>query len=253
MTNIHIIIPARLKSTRLPGKMLVDIAGKPMIQRVYEQVSKSKFKNITIATDSDEIKKIAENFGANIILTREDHTSGTDRIAEAVTKLGLADEDIVVNVQGDEPLIPIENIEQVAQLLINKVDASVSTLCEKITKAEDIYNPNNVKVVFDKNNYALYFSRAPIPFERGFSENKQVNKAEFFRHIGIYTYRVSFLKEYAKLKASPLEQYESLEQLRALYNGYKIAVAEAIKPTPTGVDTLQDLEKVRKLFNVSTR
>ncbi|MEY8767303.1 3-deoxy-manno-octulosonate cytidylyltransferase [Francisella philomiragia] len=250
MANIHVVIPARLKSTRLPGKMLADIAGKPMIQRVYEQVAKSKFKSIIIATDSQEIKEVAENFGAKVILTRNDHESGTDRIAEAVTKLGFADEDIVVNVQGDEPLIPIENIEQAAQLLIEKPEAVVSTLCERITEAEDIYNPNNVKVVFDKNNYALYFSRASIPFERGFSENHQVNISEFFRHIGIYTYRVSFLKHYSELAISPIEKYEALEQLRVLYNGYKIAVEQSAKPTPAGVDTLQDLEKVRKLFDV---
>jgi len=250
MANIHVVIPARLKSTRLPGKMLADIAGKPMIQRVYEQVAKSKFKSIIIATDSQEIKEVAENFGAKVILTRDDHESGTDRIAEAVTKLGFADEDIVVNVQGDEPLIPVENIEQAAQLLIEKPEAVVSTLCERITEAEDIYNPNNVKVVFDKNNYALYFSRASIPFERGFSENHQVSISKFFRHIGIYTYRVGFLKHYVELAISPIEKYEALEQLRVLYNGYKIAIEQSAKPTPAGVDTLQNLEKVRKLFNV---
>lgn len=250
MTNIHVVIPARLKSTRLPGKMLADIAGKPMIQRVYEQVSKSKFKSIIIATDSQEIKNVAESFGAKVILTRDDHESGTDRIAEAVTSLGFDDDDIVVNVQGDEPLIPVENIEQAAQLLINKPEAVVSTLCERISDAEDIYNSNNVKVVFDKNNYALYFSRASIPFERGHSEDLQVNVAEFFRHIGIYTYRVGFLKHYAELTVSPIEKYEALEQLRVLYNGYKIAVDQALKPTPAGVDTQQDLDKIRRLFNV---
>ncbi|MED7819714.1 MULTISPECIES: 3-deoxy-manno-octulosonate cytidylyltransferase [unclassified Francisella] len=250
MANIHVVIPARLKSTRLPGKMLADIAGKPMIQRVYEQVSKSKFDSIIIATDSQEIKEVAEGFGAKVILTRDDHESGTDRIAEAVTSLGFNDDDIVVNVQGDEPLIPVENIEQAAQLLIDKSDAVVSTLCERISDAEDIYNPNNVKVVFDKNNYALYFSRASIPFERGYSENQEVNISEFFRHIGIYTYRVGFLKHYAELTVSPIENYEALEQLRVLYNGYKIAVDQALKPTPAGVDTQQDLEKIRKLFYV---
>ncbi|ADA79122.1 3-deoxy-manno-octulosonate cytidylyltransferase [Francisella tularensis] len=250
MANIHIVIPARLKSTRLPNKMLADIAGKPMIQRVYEQVTKSKFDSIIIATDSQKIKDIAKSFGAKVVLTRDDHQSGTDRIAEAVTKLGFADEDIVVNVQGDEPLIPIENIEQAAQLLIDKSEAVVSTLCEKITDVEDIYNPNNVKVVFDKNNYALYFSRASIPFERGFSEKEQINISEFFRHIGIYAYRVAFLKHYAELTVSPIEKYEALEQLKVLYNGYKIAIEQSAKSTPAGVDTLQDLEKVRKLFNV---
>ena len=250
MTNIHVVIPARLKSTRLSGKMLANIAGKPMIQRVYEQVSKTKFKSIIIATDSQEIKEVAEGFGAEVILTRDDHESGTDRIAEAVTSLGFDDEDVVVNIQGDEPLIPVENIEQAAQLLIDKPEAVVSTLCERTLDAEDIYNPNNVKVVFDKNNYALYFSRASIPFERGYSENQKINISEFFRHIGIYTYRVGFLKHYAELTVSPIEKYEALEQLRVLYNGYKIAVDQALKPTPAGVDTQQDLEKIRRHFNV---
>ncbi|OEZ33867.1 3-deoxy-manno-octulosonate cytidylyltransferase [Francisella endosymbiont of Amblyomma maculatum] len=250
MANIHIVIPARLKSTRLPNKMLADIAGKPMIQRVYEQVAKSKFDSIIIATDSQEIKDVAESFGTKVVLTRADHESGTDRIAEAVSKLGFTDEDIVVNVQGDEPLIPVENIEQVVQLLIDKPEAVVSTLCEKITDVEDIYNHNNVKVVFDKNNYALYFSRASIPFERGFSEDQQVSISEFFRHIGIYTYRVAFLKHYAELTVSPIEKYEALEQLRVLYNGYKIAIAQSSKSTPTGVDTPQDLEKIKRFLNV---
>lgn len=250
MANIHIVIPARLKSTRLPNKMLADIAGKPMIQRVYEQVAKSKFDSIIIATDSQEIKDVAESFGAKVVLTRADHESGTDRIAEAVSKLGFADEDIVVNVQGDEPLIPVENIEQVVQLLIDKPEAVVSTLCEKITDVEDIYNHNNVKVVFDKNNYALYFSRASIPFEKGFSEDQQVSISEFFRHIGIYTYRVAFLKHYAELTVSPIEKYEALEQLRVLYNGYKIAIAQSSKSTPAGVDTPQDLEKIMRFLNV---
>lgn len=248
MTKTHIIIPARLKSTRLPNKMLADVAGKPMIQRVYEQVSKSKFKSIFIATDSRQIKEVAENFGASVIMTNPDHQSGTDRIAQAVAELGLNDDDIVVNVQGDEPLIPIENIEQAAKLLIEKQDAVVATLCEKISNCEDIYNANNVKVVFDKNNYALYFSRASIPFERGFSEDKQIKDAEFYRHIGIYVYRVGFLKDYAKLEVSPIEKYEALEQLRVLYNGYKIAIDQALKETPAGVDTQDDLDKIRKLF-----
>jgi len=251
MTKIHVVIPARLKSTRLPRKMLADIAGKPMIQWVHKQVSKSKFDSIIIATDSQEIKQAAEAFGARVVLTRDDHESGADRIAEAVTNLDFIfkNDDIVVNVQGDEPLIPFENIEQTAQLLLDRPDAVVSTLCEKITNAEDIYDPNNVKVVFDKNNYALYFSRASIPFERGFSELEEVNIAEFFRHIGIYAYRVGFLKQYTKLPVSPIEKYESLEQLRVLYNGYKIAVDQAIKPTPAGVDTPQDLERMRRIFN----
>jgi 3-deoxy-manno-octulosonate cytidylyltransferase (CMP-KDO synthetase) len=248
MANIHIIIPARLKSTRLPGKMLADIAGKPMIQRVYEQARKSDITSIVIATDADEIAIVANSFCDNVIMTRQEHESGTDRLAEVVAKLNLADDDIVINVQGDEPLIPIENIHQVAELLADSPNAVVSTLCEKITCAKEVYNANNVKVVFDKNNYALYFSRASIPFERGFSENNAIDKADFYRHIGMYAYRVGFLKEYASLARSPIEAYESLEQLRVLWNGYKIAVAEAVESTPAGVDTLEDLEKIRTYF-----
>ena len=248
MAKTHIIVPARLNSTRLPNKMLADIAGKPMIQRVFEQVSKSKIKSIIIATDTVEIERVAKGFGAKVILTNPNHQSGTDRIAEAVINLGLDDDDIVINVQGDEPLIPVENIEQVAKLLVNKSEAVVSTLCEKIHLSEDVYNSNNVKVVFDKNNHALYFSRAAIPFERGFSEKEQIKRAEFFRHIGMYAYRVSFLKQYINLEKAPLEDYESLEQLRVLYNGYKIAVDQAYKKTPAGVDTIDDLEKIRRYF-----
>ncbi len=245
----YIIIPARLKSTRLPGKMLLDIAGKPMIQRVYEQAIKVKgFDGVVIATDAQEIYDVVANIGAKVIMTKENHESGTDRLAEAVEKLGLNDDDIVVNVQGDEPLIPVENIAQTAELLESKSDAVVSTLCEKITKAEDVYNPNNVKVVFDANKYAMYFSRAPIPWERGVSEKQKVDKAEYFRHIGIYGYKVGFLKEYTALTVSPLEQNESLEQLRVLWHSYKIAIEESQKPTPAGVDTLVDLEKVREYF-----
>ena len=244
----HIIIPARLKSTRLPNKMLLDIAGKPMIQRVFEQAKKANFDSITIATDSKQIYNVAKNFDANVIMTSENHESGTDRLAEAIDTLNFENDDIVVNVQGDEPLIPIENINQVANLLINKKEAVVSTLCEQIYSVDEIYNANNVKTIFDKNNYAIYFSRAPIPWERGQSENNLVKNAEFFRHIGIYCYKVSFLKEYANLEKSPLEIIESLEQLRVLWHGKKIAIDKAIKPTPTGVDTLEDLEKIRKLF-----
>lgn len=248
MANIYIIIPARLKSTRLPGKMLADIAGKPMIQRVYEQAIKTGIDDVIIATDADEIFKVAEKFCDNVVMTKQDHESGTDRLAETVAKLGLADEDIVINVQGDEPLIPIDNIHQVAKLLADKPDAVVSTLCEKISCVKEIYDSNNVKVVFDKNDYALYFSRASIPFERGFSENRTIAKAEFFRHIGMYAYKVGFLKQYTSLTRSPLESYESLEQLRVLWNGYKIAVAKAIQKTPAGVDTQEDLEKIRSYF-----
>lgn len=243
----YIIIPARLKSTRLPNKMLLDIAGKTMIQRVYEQAIMADVDGVYIATDSQDIKKECDSFNAKTIMTSPNHTSGTDRLAEAVDKLDFNSDDIVVNVQGDEPLIPIDNIHQTFDILEGS-KAVVSTLCEKITKENDVYNPNNVKVVLDKNNYALYFSRAPIPWERGYSENSRISNADYYRHIGIYGYKVGFLKTYSELEKSPLEECESLEQLRILWHGDKIAVGMSKVSTPAGIDTQEDLDRVRELF-----
>jgi len=243
----YIIIPARLKSTRLPGKVLLNIGGKPMLQRVFEVAKECGFDDVFIATDEEQVREVAKSFGAKVCITSTEHQSGTDRIAEAVVNLGLNDDDVVVNVQGDEPFIPVDNIQQVAELLINKDKAVMATLCEKITSEREVFDPNCVKVVFDKNKYALYFSRATIPWERGFSEQNKVNTAEYFRHVGIYSYRVSFLKEYSNIKQSPLETFESLEQLRVLWHGQKIAIDFAQEQTPVGIDTQEDLDEVRKM------
>lgn len=244
----RIIIPARLASTRLPNKPLLDICGKPMIQRVYEQAIQCAFDSVVIATDSQEIADVAQSFGASVCMTLASHISGTDRIAEAVHKLGYASDDIIVNIQGDEPLIPLENVKQVANLLESNIQAVMSTLCEKITDEGQIFDSNCVKVVMDKNHHALYFSRASIPWERGQFEQQQVSMVESYRHIGLYAYRASFLSIYEKLAVSPIELWESLEQLRVLWHGHKIAVAEASHSTPPGVDTAKDLEVVRRVF-----
>lgn len=244
----RIIIPARLASTRLPNKPLLDIFGKPMIQRVYEQAVQCGFDSVLIATDSDEIAQLARNFGAEVCMTLATHISGTDRLAEAVAKLGYDAEDIIVNIQGDEPLIPVENVEQVANLLEQKNQAVMATLCEHINDHAQIFDSNCVKVVMDKAQYALYFSRAPIPWERGQFEQLKNVSTLCYRHIGLYAYRASFLSQYQLLSVSPIELWESLEQLRVLWHGHKIAVAEALKSTPPGVDTAKDLEVVREVF-----
>ena len=248
MTKRHIIIPARLQSTRLTNKLLLDLAGKPIIWHVYDRAMRCGFDQVVVATDSEEIKKVVEDLGGKVCMTKVDHQSGTDRLAEAVEQLGIADEDVVVNIQGDEPLIPIENVTQVAKLLLEKPDAVVSTLCEKITDKEEVYDPNCVKVVFNREGFALYFSRAPIPWQRGVFDHQKINLGDHYRHIGLYAYRAVFLKAYAKMEKSPLEKIESLEQLRVLWHNQKIAIIEAQSTTPPGIDTQADLEKVQSLY-----
>ncbi|WP_116963866.1 3-deoxy-manno-octulosonate cytidylyltransferase [Fastidiosibacter lacustris] len=248
MIKRHIIIPARLQSTRLQNKLLLEIAGKPIIEHVYQKALMCGFEQVIVATDSDEIKKVVETFGGNVCMTRHDHQSGTDRLAEAAYKLNILDDDIIVNIQGDEPLIPVENVIQAVQLLVTNKQASMATLCEPIIEGSEIHNPNCVKVVFDQQGYALYFSRAPIPWQRGVFDQGRVNIGDHYRHIGLYAYRAAFLKEYALMTKSPLEQVESLEQLRVLWHGKKIAIAIAKFSTPPGVDTQADLDKVRNLY-----
>ncbi|WP_395947156.1 3-deoxy-manno-octulosonate cytidylyltransferase [Caedibacter taeniospiralis] len=248
MIKRHIIIPARLKSTRLANKLLLDLAGKPIIEHVYHQAVQCQFDQVVIATDSEEIKKVAESFGARVCLTRADHPSGTDRLAEAIKKLSIADDDIVVNIQGDEPLIPVANVIQATDLLINKPAAVMSTLCEQITDESEVHDPNCVKVVFNHHGFALYFSRAPIPWQRGVFDQNKISPGDHYRHIGLYAYRAGFLKTYAQMTKSPLEQIESLEQLRVLWHDQKIAIATANSKTPPGIDTLADLEKMRHVY-----
>ena len=251
--SFKVIIPARYASTRLPGKPLLDIAGKPMIQRVYDQACLSGAEEIVIATDDKRIEQVAQDFGARVVMTSADHPSGTDRLQEVAQSLGLNDQDIVVNVQGDEPLIPPEVIDQVATNLARVQEAGIATLCEPISDIRDVFNPNAVKVVFDTHGMANYFSRAPIPWNRDlFSAPDELETipahTQYYRHIGIYAYRVAFLHSYIQCSPSMTEQCESLEQLRALSNGVRIHVEQAVQSPPPGVDTEDDLQHLRNLL-----
>lgn len=240
-----VVIPARYASSRLPGKPLLDIAGKPMVIRVAEQASKSGASEVVIATDFEKIIQAGNDYGFEAMMTRVDHASGTDRIAEVAQALHWDDDAIVVNVQGDEPLIEPQLIQEVALMLAHSKDAVMATACHPIHDEASMLNPNVVKVVLDTNGNAMYFSRSPIPYPRD-DAHKQNIKAH--RHIGIYAYRVGFLKQYAELCVTELEQIESLEQLRVLYHGYKIAVTLTSNAPATGVDTQADLEDVRRIF-----
>lgn len=243
-----VIIPARYQSSRLPGKPLADIAGKPMIQWVYEQASKAGARQVIVATDDQRIADAVTSFGGEVCLTRADHESGTERLAEVVEKYQLAADEIVVNVQGDEPMIPPSIIRQVADNLARS-DAPMATLAVEIDHADEVFNPNAVKVVMDKNGYALYFSRASIPWDRdNFAKRPQEIHQNLLRHIGIYAYRAGFINTYINWEPSALEKIESLEQLRVLWHGEKIHVDVAIDPPPAGVDTPEDLAKVRLLI-----
>jgi 3-deoxy-manno-octulosonate cytidylyltransferase (CMP-KDO synthetase) len=247
--SFKIVIPARYASVRLPGKPLLDIAGKPMVVRVVEKALTTGAE-VVVATDDVRISDAVRAHGHQAVMTREDHVSGTDRIAEVAQKMGWAENEIVVNVQGDEPLIESALIEEVAANLANHPDAAIATACHPIHDKASILNPNIVKVVIDKQGYALYFSRAPIPYPRdAFAHSLEIPQAMLiYRHIGIYAYRTSFLKAYAGLQLSPLEQYESLEQLRALWHGYRISLAVTTHAPATGVDTQEDLDAMRILF-----
>jgi len=246
-----VVIPARYASTRLPGKMLLDLAGKPMVVRVAERASQSSAKQVIVATDHVDIESALHLHGVSALMTRTDHQSGTDRLAEVVEKLGLADDDVVVNVQGDEPLIDPELVNAVASELDRHPGAAMATAARRVARAADFFNPNFVKVVCDAAGLALYFSRAPIPFAReAFSRPEQALPPQLpaLHHIGIYAYRASFLKRFSRLPQSPAEKFESLEQLRALHHGYRIAVRVWEKPVEAGVDTAEDLDRVRARF-----
>jgi len=249
---MHIIIPARYASTRLPGKPLLEIAGKPMIVRVVERAQQSGAKRVVVATDDPRIYDAVTASGAEAIITRADHPSGTDRLAETVSRLGLKDEDIVVNLQGDEPLMPPALIDEVAATLAAHPAAVMATACHAITDREDFLNPNIVKVVSDCEGYALYFSRAPIPWPRDVMSGLLSHPIRAFRHIGLYAYRAGFIGDYAAWPACPPEVTESLEQLRVLWHGYKIAVVEAAEAPAAGVDTPDDLERVRAIYTRMT-
>lgn len=250
MPAFQVVIPARFASTRLPGKPLLDICGKPMVVRVAEQAAQSGARQIIIATDHAPIVAIAQEHGFQACMTRADHASGTDRIAEVAAQQGWADDTIVVNVQGDEPLIPPQLISAVAQHLHDHPECAIATACHPIHDEASMRNPNIVKAVLDKHGNALYFSRAPIPWPRDAYAKDQPLPADVnvLRHIGIYAYRAGFLRAYGRLAPAPIEQVESLEQLRALYHGYKIGVTKTDQAPPSGVDTEQDLGNARRLY-----
>ena len=240
-----VVIPARLGSTRLPRKPLADIGGKPMVIRVAERAQQSNAQSVVVATDSPEIQAACDEHRIECLLTSADHPTGTDRIAEVAQLLKLPADTLVVNVQGDEPLIPPELINQVAQTLADNAACAISTVAVPIVDAAEINNPNVVKVVLNRSNEALYFSRATIPFVRDPDSGLTVTH---LRHLGIYAYRADFLQAYTRLEPAPPEQAEALEQLRALWNGYRIAVHTASEAPPAGVDTAEALERVRRIL-----
>lgn len=247
-----VLIPARLASTRLPDKPLADIVGLPMVVRVARQAQRSAAQRCVVAADDMRIVQACEAHGVNAILTRVDHLSGSDRLAEACTVLGLADDEVVVNVQGDEPLIDPGLINAVAQELHARPDCVMSTAAHAIDELADFLNPNVVKVVLDRQRTALYFSRAPIPWWRdGMASGALAALPEPrpLRHVGVYAYRAGFLRRFPGLEPAPLEATESLEQLRVLWHGERIAVHLSPVAPGAGVDTPQDLERVRRLLS----
>ncbi|WP_025994091.1 3-deoxy-manno-octulosonate cytidylyltransferase [Pseudomonas viridiflava] len=252
-TDFTVVIPARYGSSRFPGKPLKVIAGKPMVQLVWEQARKSSAQRVVVATDDVRIFEACQAFGAEVLMTRDDHNSGTDRLAEVAAQLGLAADAIVVNVQGDEPMIPPAVIDQVASNLAAHPEAGISTLAEPIDDVAALFNPNVVKVSSDINGLALTFSRAPLPWARdALAANRDELPAgvPLRRHIGIYAYRAGFLHDFVSWGPCMLENTENLEQLRALWNGVRIHVADACEAPPAGVDTPEDLERVRRLLEV---
>ena len=247
-----VVIPARFTSTRLPGKPLLDIAGKPMVQHVYERALESGAAEVIIATDDERVKTSAERFGAQVHMTDAEHRSGTDRVAQVVRERGEDADTVIVNVQGDEPLMAPGLIDQVAGLLDHQHAASVGTLCEPIGDIDTLFDRAVVKVVLDDTGNALYFSRSVIPWHRqefGGPEKCMPAGVDYYRHLGIYAYRVDYLLRFVQMAPSPLEVAESLEQLRVLCNGDRIAVAVGIEQAGPGVDTPEDLEQVRVLMD----
>ena len=240
--DFHIIIPARYQSSRLPGKLMMEIAGKTVIERVYNQALQAGAKSIVIATDSNQLADHARGFGANVMMTSDKHPTGTDRLAEVIQKGNYGSRDIIVNVQGDEPFISPDLISQAAQILHDS-DAPVATLCWPVETLEQLHNPNVVKVIRDKFNQALYFSRAAIPAHR--DDPQSIKLA--FRHVGLYAYRADFLLEFVNLSATQLEKCEMLEQLRILWAGYKIRVDEACTFPKQDINTSEDLHLAQTL------
>lgn len=247
MTTFTIIIPARLASSRLPEKLLKTIGDKTVLQHSYLAAKQSKAQRVVIAADDEKIVAAAKQFGADVVLTRKDHESGTDRLAECAEILGLADDEIIVNLQGDEPFMPPELVSLCAETLAKAPATPVSTLAARIDDVADISNPNAVKVVINRWGHALYFSRASIPFNR---DDVVLDTAQhYFHHLGIYGYRAGFLKQYSQLPESDLERIEKLEQLRILDAGEKIAVAIIDEKPPKGIDTEADLLAAKAFYS----
>lgn len=245
----HIVIPARFASSRLPGKPLLAIHGRPMILRVVDQAKKvAGFDDLCVATDDERIAEVCRAEGVDVVITSADHPSGTDRLSEVARIKGWASEDIIVNVQGDEPLLPAQLVQQVAQLLESQPKSSMSTLCEPIHSLDEFHRDSIVKVVMSKYNQALYFSRATIPYDRdGAKQDAQQLHSQGYRHLGLYAYRVNLLQEYVSWDMGVLEKLESLEQLRVLENGHHIAIAVAEVNLPPGVDTQADLDRLNEM------
>ncbi len=236
--EFKIVIPARYGASRLPGKPLRDVAGKPLVQWVWQCAAAAEPEELLIATDDERIRDVCLGFGAEVVMTNPDHPSGTDRLAEVAQIRQWADDAVVVNLQGDEPLTPVQNIQRLVQACIEHGDAAIATLCEPM-ESQDFGDPNAVKVVRDKHGFALYFSRASIPYPR--DDDGLVNA---HRHIGLYAYRGGFLRRFLEMEVSPLEGIERLEQLRALWHGERIFVADAPMPMGPGIDTEEDLARV---------
>lgn len=251
MIQFKVLIPARYESSRLPGKPLVDLHGKPMIHRVVEQALKSRASEVVVATDDARIMDAVSGLKVNSVLTKSSHFSGSDRVMEVADQKRWSEDTILVNLQGDEPLMPPEVINQVAQLVAKLGTWGVATLAEPIANPEDIFSPDVVKVVVNADGNALYFSRAPIPWDRsGFAKSGTGSIASFRRHIGIYAYSTGVLRRFVGLQPSRLERIESLEQLRFLEHGIPIAVADAVEQVSAGVDTPEDLQRVRKALAI---
>lgn len=249
--DFRVIIPARYASTRLPGKMLLDIAGKPMIQHVYERSLQSGAESVVIATDDERIQKAAEGFGATVVMTDPGHISGTERVAEAVQALECEDDEIIINVQGDEALVPPESIAEVAADLAAHENVKCASICSKIIDPADLFNPSVVKVVLSKRGFAMYFSRAPIPFDRehfDMTTQTAVVSDHHYRHAGLYAYRAGFLNQIIEWENCPCESLESLEQLRILWNGGRMHMRVTQQDIPGGVDTQEDLDAVCAVY-----
>ena len=248
--NFHVVIPARYDSTRLPGKVLLEIAGQPMIQHVHEKAVLSGAESITIATDDERVAEAAEAFGANVCMTSPDHPSGTERICEAVEAMELDDDEVVIGLQADEPLMPHAVIRSLAEDLIEHDNIHVASVCSPLLSVDDLFNPNIVKVVLNRRQYAMYFSRAPIPWDReSFADPSKAQLTEMhYQHLGLYGYRVNFLRKYVDWSASPLETCESLEQLRILWHGGRMHMVVNTSAVSHGVDTQEQYEKMLKLI-----